>query len=421
MKIIFKSKKFVISIFTALLILFSYIIGSKLYNAHYKAKLVSKFPLIKSIVDTNIPSGYQGYYSPIILKDGNFLLFGGTNFQNIGLYDPVKNKFKVIGKFNDKFITDPYAFELSDSKVLFLSNSYSFYNKISKKQEYNSNNIGIFDLKTKKLSYIGKLKLNRTYFTATLLKNGKILVAGGYSKNKIALRSEILDPKTGKSYFTGNTIYPEYQSKALLLRDGNVLIVGSIYNPDKAELYVTNLGKFVKVGDLVEKYSSIVKASDKVKVLPYSLANGKVLILNSTSTYKNDTSNETNQSIEIYEPESRRFTHITDLAVNFLTDYSLQGILISDNKFIVIGFPVNTSFVCEPLSCDNLRCAHLVLELVDLKTYKTKTIGSLPPIRGSKVSLLDKNTLFIWDGQRTMWNELNNLGFILSVKSLKGE
>jgi hypothetical protein len=416
-------KKFKI-ILSILILITLYFIIKVTYGAYYKAQLLSKYPLIQSIVDINIPKVSKGYYEPILLKDGTVLLFGGKNYQNIGLYDPLKNKFQVIGKVSQDFkihAYDPYTFVFSSNKFLFLSDSYPSYNKISKKDEYSPNIIGIFDLKTKKFSTIGKLKLHRfgKDYTATLLKNDKILIAGGYdyNKHKITLQSEIFDPKTGKSSFTGNTNYPEVHSKALLLNDGNVLIVGSKYCPDKAELYVTKLGKFIKVGDIKEKYKLKKDDYNFINVSPYLLPDGRVLITNSVIYQKNPWQRYNKPMIEIYDPKTKQFNYIMDFKTKFLLEDYLHGILISSNKFIFIGYPDGAVFLCDPLTCENLKCVHLVMELVDLETNKTKIIGNLPPLMDYTVKQLKKDNIMIICGKNSkIHNELGSKAYIIKYK-----
>src|ERR1700759_5046961 len=48
----------------------------------------------------------------------------------------------------------------------------------------------------------GPLSVAREFHTATLLQNGKILIAGGYNGNSIA-SSELYDPATGTSATNG--------------------------------------------------------------------------------------------------------------------------------------------------------------------------------------------------------------------------
>jgi hypothetical protein len=86
----------------------------------------------------------------------------------------------------------------------------------------------------------GSMTLPRAFSSATLLPNGKVLVAGGEAP--VALRSaEVYDPTAGVFTVTGNLSVARAFHTATLLPNGKVLFAGgrdSSYNPlTTAELY----------------------------------------------------------------------------------------------------------------------------------------------------------------------------------------
>ena len=65
------------------------------------------------------------------------------------------------------------------------------------------------------------------YHTATLLPNGKVLVAGGVVTAAILLASaELYDPATGTWTATGSLNTARYYHTATLLPNGKVLVAG---------------------------------------------------------------------------------------------------------------------------------------------------------------------------------------------------
>src|SRR5215471_16900032 len=78
----------------------------------------------------------------------------------------------------------------------------------------------------------GSLAKVRTNHTATLLSNGKVLVAGGADHDEDA-SAELYDPATGTWTLTGSLITGRYLHTATLLPNGKVLVVGG-YNFNQA-------------------------------------------------------------------------------------------------------------------------------------------------------------------------------------------
>src|SRR5262249_21723780 len=68
----------------------------------------------------------------------------------------------------------------------------------------------------------GSMTVMRVEYTATLLPNGKVLIAGGASDAS----AELYDPSTGKFSLTGNITRARYGHTATLLADGRVLMAG---------------------------------------------------------------------------------------------------------------------------------------------------------------------------------------------------
>jgi hypothetical protein len=117
----------------------------------------------------------------------------------------------------------------------------------------------------------GSMHAARSDATATLLKNGKVLIAGGNADHDLVstvyASSELYDPATGKFTKTGSMTAARTDATASLLPDGRVLIVGgegcsdpkhctNVYAEDlenlvSAEIYDPATGKFVRTGSMV--------------------------------------------------------------------------------------------------------------------------------------------------------------------------
>src|SRR5437764_318978 len=118
--------------------------------------------------------------------------------------------------------------------------------------------------------------------TATLMPNGKVLIAGGTGPGNGPLASaELYDPATRTFTPTGSMTRPRSSHKATLLADGSVLIVGgNVSSPPpenlqfslvSAELYDPSMGAFTPTGAMTTKGAFTLEAATV-------LADGKVLV-----------------------------------------------------------------------------------------------------------------------------------------------
>jgi hypothetical protein len=102
---------------------------------------------------------------------------------------------------------------------------------------------------------------SRVDHTATTLRDGRVLIAGGYSEaddttqvRHILATAELFDPKTGTFAATGDMTGSRSGHSATLLSDGRVLIVGGLLigggstQPGTAEIYDPATGKFNTTG-----------------------------------------------------------------------------------------------------------------------------------------------------------------------------
>lgn len=108
----------------------------------------------------------------------------------------------------------------------------------------------------------GNLNIARSNHTATLLPNGKVLVAGGYSGKfnrwtSLTNSSELYDPASGTWSVTGELIRPRVFHTATLLQNDKVLVTGGntstaypFGNTASAELYDLQTGIWSATGYL---------------------------------------------------------------------------------------------------------------------------------------------------------------------------
>lgn len=136
-------------------------------------------------------------------------------------------------------------------------------------------------------SLTGSLNTSRSFHTATLLPNGRVLVAGGGTST-----AELYDPATGTWSYTGSLNDPRAGHSATLLPNGKVLVVGG-YNNDtlsiaSAEIYDPATGTWSLTGSLNEGRSGFTATL---------LQNGKILVVGGFGESGNIL-----DSAELYDP-----------------------------------------------------------------------------------------------------------------------
>lgn len=139
------------------------------------------------------------------------------------------------------------------------------------------------------------MAIPRSCHTATLLNNGKVLIAGGMIREgNFSKLAEIYDSETGRFTPTGNMNRARGCHTATLLQNGKVLLVAGDWNADldSAEIYDPETGLFTMTGSLNRGRNGNTATL---------LNNGKVLIAGGYD-------NEMLKSAELYDPATGRFT-----------------------------------------------------------------------------------------------------------------
>jgi WD40 repeat protein len=219
------------------------------------------------------------------LLNGEVLVTGGIpsgiDCEDLGtpavnsaeLYDPSHGSFTTTGSMMELRVWHT-ATLLTDGKVLVAGGTDGNLST-SKTAE-------LYDPKTGAFSSTGDMSIHRSSHTATLLANGKVLIAGGPTA-----KAEIYDPGTRTFSPTGSMTAARAGHTATLLATGRVLITGGS-ELATAEVYDPTTGSFAPTGSMGQARSSHTATL---------LSDGSVLIAGGGDS-----------TAEIYNPSTGSFT-----------------------------------------------------------------------------------------------------------------
>ena len=188
----------------------------------------------------------RSYHTATLLLNGKVLITGGSNGSDklfdAEIYDPEAGTFNPTDSLNiaRAFHT---ATILKNGKVLIVGGEGLIDNPFTPQAE-------IYDHDTKSFSIIGNMKYARHSHSATPLSSGEILISGGYGAkigNNGNLESsgylssaEVYNPTTGTFVETSRMLRLRYRHTATLLPNGKVLIAGGqweSFSIESADLY----------------------------------------------------------------------------------------------------------------------------------------------------------------------------------------
>jgi type II secretory pathway component GspD/PulD (secretin) len=169
------------------------------------------------------------------------------------IYDPKAGTFAATGPMAEgrDFNT---ATLLADGRVLIAGGSTGSQQDDPAAVTDDVASAELYDPKTGTFARTGGMIVGREYHTATLLANGRVLVVGGggdYLNRLFIASAEIFDPSTGTFVATGPLAVARTYASAVRLDDGRVLVTGgygAVAPLASAEIYDPATGAFSPAG-----------------------------------------------------------------------------------------------------------------------------------------------------------------------------
>ena len=268
----------------------------------------------------------QLMHSSTLLPDGRVLIvcgFGAAGpADEAELFEPSTGTFRSL-PFDPRILCTGTL--LRSGKVLVAGGQTANFPATS------TSTAELFDPATGIFQMTGSMAVARSGHTATLLPDGRVLVAGGWTNNGITQAAEIYDPATGLFLLTGDMTVPRSGHTSTLLANGKVLVAGGLSQPDgdgvaTAELFDPRSGTFSLTGSLV-----VARSGQTATLLP----SGQVFFVGGVPGPTDDNlSVQIDPTTEIYDPLTGRFSNAGMLMCPRINQ---SATLLSNGTILIVG------------------------------------------------------------------------------------
>ena len=305
-------------------------------------------------------------FSGVVLPNGKVLVAGGWSaVSSAELYDPVLNSWTLTGNMLQGRNIFQTAL-LSTGEVL-AAGGYAGTFPTAKSELYNPS-IGVW-------TATGNLNVARCNYVLAVLQNGKILVAGGATSERflgVTTSAELYNPTTGNWTRTGSMNQARQGATATVLPNGKVLVAGgSTYINGSAltsaELYDPATGTWTLTGSL-----NIRRAQHTATLLA---TNGVVLVAGGGDGYTFYTN-----TAELYNPATGAWTLTGSMSVARFGHASTQ---LSTGQVLAAGGQSTQNLGCPP--CGNIESS---AETYDPGSGTWSSAGNMFSVREHQYAVL---------------------------------
>ncbi len=261
-----------------------------------------------------LATGPGTHRAALLLDTGEVLVTGGSyagsTSSSAELYGPVEPGWELTGpiafarsNFTLTLLPDGRAVSMGGSTGMWTIDAHD--------------TVQAYSPSTGTWSWQAPLPQPRYGHSATVLADGRVLVAGGHSGNGTVTTAWLYAPATNTWTPTGSLNQARYLQSATLLKDGRVLLAGG-GGVSSAELYDPATGTFSLTGAL---------GSSRFGHVAVRLVDGRVLLAGGYGSNPLATA-------ELYDPATGTFQATGSLSV---PRYTVSGTLLGNAQVLVAG------------------------------------------------------------------------------------
>ncbi|XXX81196.1 kelch repeat-containing protein [Sorangium sp. So ce134] len=262
-------------------------------------------------------------HTATLLQDGRVLVAGGLedvegrpgSLDHAELFDPASGTWTFVSPMNTARHRHT-ATLLENGKVLVAG---------GRNQGGYLDSAELFDPASETWSHLGPMLAPRYAHTATPLLNGKVLVAGGYGPDGTLDGAEVFDPASGGWLPLGPMISARSMHTATLLPDGRVLVAGGFDAAgalDSAEVFIPDSGRWLPLGSM-----HTARIDHTATLLP----DGRVLVVGGANIQASTLQPHT---VEAFDPSSGTWFRLEPLS---LGRYYHTATRLKDGRVLVAG------------------------------------------------------------------------------------
>ena len=254
----------------------------------------------------------------------------------------------------------------------------------------------LYDPASRRFRPAGRMATARAGHTATPLPDGRVLLAGGWSGARQLSTAEVYDPATRRFTAAGSMLRERSGHTATRLRDGRVLLAGGDGGVRQAEVYDARTGRFTAAGEMAEPRQAPTATL---------LADGRVLVAGGSAGRDG-----VRASAEIYDPRTGQWSATGAMRT---ARHKHGAVALRDGRVLVVGGS----------DARDWRGRHAGAEIYDPRTGRFAATARMGEPRfklpGAVVLLGNGFPLIAGGGERVEWYDPAEEGFRPTLGTLE--